>query len=369
MKRIRGASISWMNSDILSLIAKRDKIKEDFDKTRCLQKLIEYKKFRNFVKNRVDSTKRNLYVTKFDNYSDSGKMWKLFDDLIGRKKKCSNLIELKINGNLVSSDEVKCDILKEAFVVDDVLNLDERSNFVNSLKLSDNISPVTTEEVRSCFRKLKKKTASKSELPVKVLFDFQKYLLLPLSILFSNIMATGQIPNRFKEALVTPLYKGKGSVHDASSFRLISNLPILSKLFELILKSRVMVAVENSGLLDDNQHGFRRGISCITAHTVLSNTVHNMLDAPNAKVFMVFVDLRKAFDSVRHLLLLEMLRDYYNIDHNLVFVIFNYLTNRRFYIKLGSFISKAYDLLRGLPQGSINGPSFYVLFFNDICTV
>jgi hypothetical protein len=120
-------------------------------------------------------------------------------------------------------------------------------------------------------------------------------------------MATGQFPKRFKEALVTPLYKGKGSVDDASSFRPISNLPILSKLFELILKSRVRVAVENSGLLDDNQHGFRRGRSCNTAHRVLSNNVHNMLDGPNMKVFMVFVDLKKAFDSVRHLPLLEML--------------------------------------------------------------
>jgi retron-type reverse transcriptase len=105
-----------------------------------------------------------------------------------------------------------------------------------------------------------------------------------------------------------------------------------------------MVAVENSGLLDDNQHGFRRGRSCNTAHTVLSNNVHNMLEAPNMKVFMVFVDLKKAFDSVRHLPLLEMLRDYYSIDHNLIFVIFNYLTDRNFYIKLGSFISNAYDL-------------------------
>jgi hypothetical protein len=83
-----------------------------------------------------------------------------------------------------------------------------------------------------------------------------------------------------------------------------------------------------------------------------------MLDAPNMKVFVVFVDLDKAFDSVRHLPLLEMLRDYYSIDHNLIFVIFNYLTDRKFYIKLGSFISNAYDLLRGVQQGSINGPSF-----------
>jgi hypothetical protein len=81
MKKTRGASISWMNSDILSLIAKRDKIKEDFDKTRRPKKFKEYKKFRNFVKNRVDSAKRNHYVSKFDNNCESGKMWKLFDDL------------------------------------------------------------------------------------------------------------------------------------------------------------------------------------------------------------------------------------------------------------------------------------------------
>jgi retron-type reverse transcriptase len=103
-----------------------------------------------------------------------------------------------------------------------------------------------------------------------------------------------------------------------------------------------MKHVEGSALLDDNQHGFRSGRSCQTALMSFTQKIFNELDKPNHVVVVVFIDLRKAFDSVVHLLLLRKLRDIYNVPRNILIVIGNYLFNRYYFIRIGKAISRKF---------------------------
>lgn len=101
---------------------------------------------------------------------------------------------------------------------------------------------------------------------------------------------SGSTPTNFKKAVVIPLYKGKGSITDAGNYRPIPILSNLSKLFEYVINSRLMLHVEGKGLLIDNQHGFRSGRSCTTAHAVFTNDLYTALDKRNTIVIACFID-------------------------------------------------------------------------------
>jgi hypothetical protein len=89
-------------------------------------------------------------------------------------------------------------------------------------------------------------------------------------------------------------------------------------------------------------------------------------DKPNHVVVVVFIDLRKAFDSVVHLILLRKLKDVFNVPRNLLIVISNYSCNRYYFIRIGKSISRGFTVNRGIGQGLVFGPYLFVLFINDV---
>jgi len=186
---------------------------------------------------------------------------------------------------------------------------------------------------------MKWKRSLSDQIPVEILQSVISSLLIPLGLLFTTILKTGSYPNKFKEATVLPLYEGNGSYSDSNSYRPISMLSNMSKLFEYILNHRIMLIVEESSLLDDNQHGFRCGRSCVTANTIFSQNVFCELDRPRNMVFVIFVDPKKAFDSIDHVRLLKLLRNVFDLSANLVLVVANFLFDRQIFIKIGKGFS------------------------------
>jgi len=118
-------------------------------------------------------------------------------------------------------------------------------------------------------------------------------------IFFFVLEKEGIIPDAFKNALISPIYKGKGSKTDLINFRPISLLNVFSKIFEKAIKTRLINYLEENNLLPNSQYGFRKGLGTEDALANLTKDIYDNLDN-HSQTIGIFLDLSKAFDSIPH---------------------------------------------------------------------
>jgi len=191
-------------------------------------------------------------------------------------------------------------------------------------------------------------------------------LAIPIALMFTLFFSTGIYPSEFKEAIVLPLYKGKGSKSDPNSYRPISILCTLNKILEGIIHARILTHLQLYDLLSQQQHGFRKNRSCFTALLKFTQDIFCFICVSSGRVVAILIDLRKAFDTVPHDKLIIKLRDKYGITGYLLKFICNYLYDRKYSIKLGDFLSKEYTVYSSVPQGGILAPLLFILYIDNI---
>jgi hypothetical protein len=184
----------------------------------------------------------------------------------------------------------------------------------------------------------------------------------PLCFIINHSLSRGEFPNDLKHSIITPVHKG--GTNEVTNFRPISLLSNFSKIFESIVKNRIVEHFENNHLFNENQHGFREKHSTTTLLTELTNEIANSLDK-NLNTTGLLCDLSKAFDCVQHNILLKKLH-HYGIRGKALDWFKSYLQDRKQKTIVNKIESKWEKIKIGVPQGSVLGPILFIIYTNDL---
>ena len=160
---------------------------------------------------------------------------------------------------------------------------------------------------------------------------------------------------------MVPVFKNVGETSTAKSYHHVSLLFVVSKVFEKPVNNRIVDHLEKCGLFSDYQYCFRSSQSTADLLTIVSDRIASAFNRSGATQ-AVARNISKAFDRVCHASLLKS----HGISGQVLGLISSFLSNRGLQVVLDGKSSQEYPVNAGVPQGSIFGPTLFLLYINDI---
>ena len=357
----------WYNPQIKLMhdqLCEMEKIQKELNNP---QYTTRYKEFKKMYKNSVKNLKKQKNDHRLRNAQNvSRESWKIINELKNNTENPS-IDVLDDDGNLINNTLEKCNRFNNYFI-----SLSQNCPKPDSKDTNKHISPVslylnpTTDlEIENILNKTTRKTAAGiDEIHGKVLKSVSNQISQPLSYLINESFISGKFPEALKESKCIPVYKNKGSKMNIINYRSICVQSQLAKLFEASYSVRLVNFLETFNLLTNNQNGFRGKKSTNTAILQCLEFVYEALNN-RENVLGLFYDLSRAFDTINHNLLAQKL---FNIGvrgvaHEWAV---SYLRDRTQTVVLDGNKSDTLKNGLGVPQGSILGPIFFIIFVNDI---
>ena len=272
------------------------------------------------------------------------------------------------NGLFVTDFTEKAQIFNDFFILQ-CTTIDTGSEIPQDIPLTTTLISdfvISDEKILNILRSLNpNKAHGWDEISVRMIKLSDDALVLPLKIIFANCLRRGLFPEIWKHANVVPVHK-KNEKNLKGNYRPISLLPIFGKILEKLVYDSLYTHLVSCEVLDPNQSGFRPGDSTVNQLLSITHTIFQAFDCnPPLDVRSVYLDISKAFDRVWHDGLIYKLKRC-GVSGQLLLLIQSFLGGRKQRTVLNGQSSNWGDISAGVPQGSILGPLFFLVYINDL---
>ena len=333
----------------------------------------KYKSIRNEITKLKRDSKKKYYKEYFEhNKINLYSTWKGIKSIVKIKSSSKkDIYSINQNGILITDQSKIANIFNNFFVnvgpnIDKTIpkSYDFRKYLKNNrFDKTFFLRPTNPIEIFDIINSLiNKKALGPNSLPVYILKVNNHLFSDLLSKIINLSFVTGIFPDLCKVAKVIPIFKNDNELL-CENYRPISLLPIFSKIYEKVIYTRMYNYLINNNLLYNRQFGFRTQYS--TVHSLISVTeeIKSLLDTGHL-VAGLFLDLRKAFDTVNHNILLYKLNNY-GFRGNSNKLLKSFLYNRTQFVSINGFNSEILNVKCGIPQGSTLGPLLFLIYIND----
>ena len=343
----------WLTKGLLNACKKQKMLYKQFLKNRNTASELRYKNYKNKLTKIKRICKKQYYGKLLDNHKNDIKgTWRILNQLIRKKNNTTEYPDVFKNddGSQVKGNQNIANKFNSFFVnvgpnlankIGSSRDVDIYS-YLNSRNVESMfLKPVDQQEILHIVNECKSKNSEDYDnLSMSVIKHIISAVIEPLTHICNLSFSTGTVPDAMKIAKIIPLFKA-GDKANFTNYRPVALLPQFSKVLEKLFCKRLEEFIEKHKLLSESQYGFRTNRSTSLAILELIEEITSALDKKKYTIG-VFIDLRKAFDTIDHKLLLNKL-DHLGIRGIVNDWLGSYLNDRRQFVEINNIQS---DLLK-----------------------